>query len=127
MGNRPAKCQPTVQPMRLDAYLAENSASAWKDAEGLFEWHYGVLRQWGVESEREANGAATKSFRETAGERYVIGTPDEAIKVFEWCERELGVDFVIVRLSYVGMTLEDKMRQIRLFGEGVVPHFKRKR
>ncbi len=118
---------PTVQPMRLDAYLAENSATAWKEAEALFDWHYGVLHQWGVEAERSAHGAARKSFREAAGDRYVIGTPDDAIKTFEWCEPELGANFIIVRMNYVGMSLEDKMRQIRLFGEGVIPHFKKKR
>jgi len=118
---------PAVQPMRLDAYLAENSDAAWKQAEALFEWHYGVLHQWGVESEHKPGDAPGKSFREAAGDRYVIGTPDDAIKTFEWCERELGVNFIIVRLNYVGMSFEDKMRQIRLFGEGVVPHFKKKR
>ena len=118
---------PTVQPMRCDSFLAETSDAAWKQAEALFEWHYGVLHQWGVESERKPQSAPGTSFRDAAGDRYVIGTPDDAIKAFEWCERELGVNFIIVRLNYVGMSLEDKMRQIRLFGEGVVPHFKRKR
>jgi len=118
---------PAVQPMRLDSYLAEKSDAAWQEAEALFEWHYGVVRRWGAEAQHKPDDAANKSFREAARDRYVIGTPDDAIKAFEWIERELGVNFVIVRLSYVGMSFEDKMRQIRLFGEGVVPHFKKKR
>jgi alkanesulfonate monooxygenase SsuD/methylene tetrahydromethanopterin reductase-like flavin-dependent oxidoreductase (luciferase family) len=118
---------PAIQPMRYDGYLAHNSDVAWKEAEALFEWHYGVLHQWGLESEHKPGDAPGKSFREVAGDRYVIGTPDDAIKAFERCERELGVNFIILRLNYVGMSFEDKMRQIRLFGEGVVPHFKKKR
>jgi len=116
---------PVIQPMRCDTYLAEHGDAAWQQAEALFEWHYGVLRQWGAE--RPPGSAAGKSFREESGDRYVIGTPDDAIKAFEWCERTLGVNFMIVRLNYVGMTFEDKMRQIRLFGEGVIPHFKKQR
>jgi len=118
---------PTVQPMRCDSYLAETTDAAWKEAEALFEWHYGVVHQWGIETERTSDNAAGQSFREAAGDRYAIGTPEDAIKKVEWIERELGVNFIIVRLSYVGMSFEDKMRQIRLFGEGVVPHFKKKR
>ncbi|MFH1602309.1 MAG: LLM class flavin-dependent oxidoreductase [Pseudomonadota bacterium] len=114
---------PVIQPMRCDGYLAENGAAAWKEAEALFEWHYGVLHRWGIESEH--GDIRSKSFREDAGDRYVIGTPDDAIAMFERCERELGVNFIILRLNYVGMSFEDKMRQIRLFGEGVIPHFKK--
>ena len=118
---------PAVQPMRFDGYLAENNAAAWKEAEALFNWHYGVLHEWGHETDRKAADAPAKSFREAAGDHYVIGTPDDAIKAFERCERELGVNFINIRLNYVGMAFEDKIRQIRLFGEGVVPHFKKKR
>jgi hypothetical protein len=66
--------------------------------------------------------ARRKSFRELASDRFVIGTPDEAIKAFEQVERELGVNFIILCLHYVGMSFEAKVRQIRLFGEGVIPH-----
>ena len=32
-----------------------------------------------------------------------------------------------LQVYYVGMTLEQKIRQIRLFGEGVIPHFRKRR
>lgn len=114
--------------LRLRSPVAsEKRDAAWKEAEALFEWHYGVVRRWGAEGQHTSKVSPAKSFRDSAGDRYVIGTPDEAIKAIERVERELGVNFVIVRLSYVGMSFEEKLRQIRLFGEGVVPHFKKKR
>lgn len=116
---------PTILPMRRDGYIAEDTDSAWKEAESLFAWHYGVLQQWGHDPDRQGEDTRGKSFRDMAADRFIIGTPDEAIEAFERCERELGVNFIILRLHYVGMSFEAKMRQIRLFGEGVIPHFKK--
>lgn len=65
---------PSVQPMRLDSYLAEKSEPAWSEAEALFELHYGVVRRWGAEGRHRTEVASSTSFREASADRYVIGT-----------------------------------------------------
>lgn len=118
---------PSIFPMRCDGYLAEDTATAWQQAESLFAWHHGVLKQWLHEPDQPGQDSRNKSFREEAGDSCAIGTPDQVIAMFERCERELGVNFIDLRLHYVGMSFEAKMRQIRLFGETVIPHFKKRR
>ena len=109
-----------------DVYVAEKDADAWEEAESLLEVHHGVIRDW--RQHRDLSESSREKLQEqTAENNNAIGTPDAIIEKFEWCERELGVNFIDLRLHYVGMTLEQKIRQIRLFGEGVIPHFRKRR
>lgn len=118
---------PAIRPMRTDVYLSEDSSLAWKEAEPLLTSHDGVLNQWRQDLS-STNEAADIGFLEYISQKNnAVGTPDEVIKKLEMCERLLGVNFMDVRLHYVGMSIEEKVRQLRLFGEGVIPHFKKRR
>ena len=115
---------PPVLPLRRDVYLAEESETAWREAGPVLGWRYNVYEQWGQDRMLAEGDTFSQPFQELAADRFIIGTAEECIETCLRYEREMGVNLVIVRLHYVGMSFEAKVRQIRLFGEGVLPHFK---
>ena len=56
-------------------------------------------------------------------ERFVVGNPDECIGRLEEIEK-VGINYVILRVGYIGMTSPEVTETIRLFGEKVLPYFK---
>ena len=115
---------PTLFPIRRDVYLGEDSELAWQEAGPVLGWRYNVYQQWGQDKMLAEGDTFDQPFRELAEDRFIIGTPEECVETCRRYEREMGVNYHVVRLNYVGMSFEAKVRQIRLFGEGVIPHFK---
>ena len=97
---------------------------AWREAGPVLGWRYNVYQQWGQDKMLAEGDTFDQPFRELAADRFIIGTPEECVETCRRYEREMGVNYHVVRLNYVGMSFEAKVRQIRLFGEGVIPHFK---
>jgi len=77
----------------------------------------GVYLKWGAEAEPP---------KIWTDERYVIGNPDECIKRVEAIAKA-GVNHSILRVGYRGMTPAEITETIKLFGEKVLPHFKRRK
>lgn len=117
---------PTILPMRRDAYLGEDSKKAWSEAGPVLGWRYDVYQQWGQDKMLADGDSFAQPFKELASDRFIIGTAEECVETCQRYEEEMGINYLIVRLNYVGMTFEDKIRQIRLFGEGVIPHFQKR-
>ncbi len=115
---------PAVLPMRRDVYLAEDMESAFREAGPLLGWRYDVYQQWGQDKALAEGDTFSLPFQELAQDRFIVGTPEECVEACRRYEAETGVNYLIVRMHYVGMPFEDKVRQLRLFGEGVIPRFK---
>lgn len=79
--------------------------------------------QFGQAAEMDNPDDFTQDFDTLWKDRFVFGTPDDAIAMFERFERELGVDLFL--LSMPG-SAEEKIRSIKMMGDHVIPHFKRK-
>ncbi len=62
-------------------------------------------------------------FDELARDRFILGTPDEAIEQIEERIRRLESNYFIFRLGWPGMEAAKVMRVIELMGERVLPYF----
>ena len=62
-------------------------------------------------------------FDELARDRFVLGTPDEAIEQIEERIRRLESNYLIFRLGWPGMEAAKVMRVIELMGQRVLPYF----
>jgi alkanesulfonate monooxygenase SsuD/methylene tetrahydromethanopterin reductase-like flavin-dependent oxidoreductase (luciferase family) len=71
-----------------------------------------------------------RPLRGAAGDRFILGSPDDLIEAIEQLESELGVNHVAFRLQWPGLTeatpQDQVLNAIRLIGERVVPHFARR-
>ena len=117
---------PSIFPMRRDVYLGEDSEVAWSEAGPVLGWRYDVYQQWGQDKVLAEGDSFAQPFKELASDRFIIGTVEECVETCERYEEEMGVNYLIVRLNYVGMSFEAKVRQIQLFGGGVIPHFQKR-
>lgn len=62
-------------------------------------------------------------FAAYAADRFIVGTPDEAIEQIRRFVNATACDTVILRLQMPGLTAEDVMRAVELLGAEVLPAF----
>ena len=65
----------------------------------------------------------SSSFAELARDRFIIGDPEDCIGEIEKF-RDLGMSHGSFRMIWPGMDLRRGMRNMELFAERVMPHFK---
>lgn len=65
----------------------------------------------------------SSSFAELARDRFIIGDPEDCIGEIEKF-RDLGMSHGSFRMMWPGMDLRRGMRNMELFAEQVMPHFK---
>ena len=57
-------------------------------------------------------------------DRFILGSPEDCIREIEKYERQLGAEYIVLRLQHPSGPPHAKvMEAIRLFGEKVIPHF----
>lgn len=61
-------------------------------------------------------------------DRFILGSPEDCIREIEKYERQLGAEYIVLRLQHPSGPPHAKvMEAIRLFGEKVIPHFAKAR
>jgi probable F420-dependent oxidoreductase len=123
--------QPTERPVMRGAFLAETREQAERIAAPavthLFRELYGKKSASGERVLRADDGsvisdADTVSF-ETFADRYLIGTPDDAIAQLTRLRDELGVTELQCWTQLPGITRDQAMASARLFAKEVIPAF----
>lgn len=61
-------------------------------------------------------------FEQILAGRFIIGSPDECAEEVERYQAA-GVEHLIMRCQWPGMSADDAIKAIRLFGQQVIPHF----
>ena len=85
-----------------------------------YQWHY--TRSTATDSPKREE---TSSLDQIRSGRYCIGDPDDCIRYLE-AYAEAGVDEVMPLFQVGGISHEEVMNTLRLFGEHVIPHFNAK-
>jgi len=113
------------RPLTRDVVIAETEARArelaerhlmvnYRDEYGK-DWQHPLIGQAGVAADRlEAIGR----------DRFIIGTPDQAVRQIERFRQALGVDHLICRLYFPGMPHEHILTELRLIAREVMPAFR---
>jgi len=106
-----------VVPIAREVFIAPTSARAHELAEPVLSELYAAYRAQGITGLPE-------DFEALARDRFIIGDPDECIEQIRRCSDVLGVNYMIARLAYSGLSHADSIEAIQLFGTRVVPAFR---
>lgn len=110
-------------PLRREALIAEDEETAIQSARPHLETKYQKYVDWGQSEAMGDSGDLDKGFGDLAKDRFILGTPEQAIEQIERYRTELGVDHLNLKMYWPDMDEETCVRSIRLMGEEVIPHF----
>lgn len=114
---------PKDLPIGLEIFVHEDRAQAFKEVRPFLGGKYEAYAQWGQDKALPGEENFGTSFEELARDRFVIGDPEDCITELEKY-RALGMDCGIFRMMWPGMDLRKGMRNMELFAEKVMPHFR---
>lgn len=106
-------------PIMRDVYLAESTDNAFRESEESFVHMYQLDYS---SSEHPLISGLKLSFADWARDRFIIGSPDQAIEEIDKY-RKNGFGYVVFRAALRRVSNEQVLSSIRLFGEKVLPHF----
>ena len=103
--------------------MHEDRAQAFQEVRPFLGGKYEAYAQWGQDKALPGEENFGTSFEELARDRFIIGDPEDCITELEKY-RTLGMDCGIFRMMWPGMDLRRGMRNMELFAEKVMPHFR---
>lgn len=115
---------PVELPMMRELFIAEDQAVALREARPYLEQKYRAYSAWGQDKVLPAGEQFTLPFDELVQDRFIIGDPASCVHQIEVYQQELGVNHMLLRLQWPGMSQATVLRSIELLGRYVIPHFK---
>ncbi len=107
-----------LSPVIREVYLGETLEEARADAErGLLEL-YRKYREAGLFA------GPVDDFSRLAGDRFIIGDVDHVIDEIGRYQREAGINYLICRMQFPGMSHDKAKAAIKFFGQAVIPEFR---
>lgn len=114
-------------PLRREMYVAEDDETAWEEVGPslLYEYEdvYGEYDDIGHAFDAADDESAIEELREHAEDRFIIGSPETAIRELERYQDAVGMDEVLLRTHFPGLDTELSERSMRLIATEVMPHF----
>ncbi|MEE8443123.1 MAG: hypothetical protein V3S37_05175, partial [Dehalococcoidia bacterium] len=105
-----------------EAYVAPDRQTALDTIRSSVEWLYADRAALGHARDLPQADRIDVPFEQILQNRFIVGDPDECIREIQRYE-QLGVDTIIMRMQWPGMTQEETLRSIRLMGKEVLPRF----
>lgn len=117
--DRIIESDPDHRPIRRDVYVAETTEEAVETAMPHLLGKYESLAEWGIVD--EAPEDEHERFEAVREGRYIVGSPNDVIDEFTDLNDRLGVDHVIARAQWPGMSSDRATEAIELLGREVLP------
>jgi alkanesulfonate monooxygenase SsuD/methylene tetrahydromethanopterin reductase-like flavin-dependent oxidoreductase (luciferase family) len=112
------------RPLTRDLVIAGTDAEAWRLAEAhllaAYRDEYGTWRHPIIGG---GDAAPVDSLQDLARDRFIIGSPETCIAQIQRFRERLGIDQLILRLSFPGMPSEQILNELRLLAAHVLPGF----
>src|SRR5439155_25771131 len=99
----------------VELYVAEDRRRAFEESAPYIAAKYRSYFTWGMGKNVPGESGEALSAEDLARDRFIIGTPDDAIRECRRHRDELGVTHLIVRFNFPGMTPASVLRATRLF------------
>lgn len=112
---------PDTLPVIKEIFCAETREEAFRNCLPYLGEKYRHYVAWGQDGATPSDDSIDLPIEELVDERFVIGTPDDCMKVLSAWRDELNVDHFIFRTEWVGMPNDVAMSSLRLLSETVVP------
>ena len=118
--------QPTPEalPMMRELYVAQDRETALVESEPYLGPKYAAYAAWGQDKALPGEESFSVPYQDLARDRFLLGSPDDVATEIQRYEQELGVNYLIFRMQWPGMSQEATLRQIQLMGEEVIPRLK---
>jgi len=111
-------------PIMLEMFVAESRQRAMEIAGPHLESKYRAYSEWGQDKVMPWEKRFTAGINELAPGRYILGDPDECIRQIKVYRDRLGINFMVMRVQWPGMSNDEAMEAINLLGRHVIPAFK---
>lgn len=110
-------------PGAREVFVAPTRERAWEEGgEALHEFYKATYLGW---PHPFLAGGKDMPVSELFGDRFIVGTPEEAIRQIQRFHDELGLDHLICRMRVPGISREAALASMKLFAEEVIPCFAR--
>ncbi len=117
----------THVPLRREMYVAEDDETAWEEVGPslLYEYEdvYGDYDDIDHSFASSSSGDAIDELREHADDRFIIGSPETAIRELEAYRDAIDMDEVLLRMHFPGLDTDRSEKSMRLIADEVMPHF----
>jgi alkanesulfonate monooxygenase SsuD/methylene tetrahydromethanopterin reductase-like flavin-dependent oxidoreductase (luciferase family) len=114
---------PAELPIGRELFVHEDRNRAFEEVRPFLGGKYEAYSQWGQDRALPGEESFSTSFQELARDRFIIGDPEDCITELEKY-RALGMAYGSFRMMWPGMDLRKGIRNMELFAEKVMPHFK---
>jgi alkanesulfonate monooxygenase SsuD/methylene tetrahydromethanopterin reductase-like flavin-dependent oxidoreductase (luciferase family) len=116
------KAFPVELPMRRELFVAKNRAEAMRLCGPYLEAKYKAYADWGQDKEMPAgDNNLAQAFDALAGDRFLIGSPDEVAEQILNLHRRIGVNHLIMSIEWAGMPQTLVFDTMQLIAEEVIP------
>lgn len=109
------KPDPIDIPINRECYVGTSQATALDECREALKLKYAAYASWGLEGQKNANPDA--AFEEMARDTFLIGDKVFVKEEIARYRETLGVNHLIVRVYWPGLSQEQVLRSIRLLGE----------
>ncbi|HZT87699.1 MAG TPA: LLM class flavin-dependent oxidoreductase [Stellaceae bacterium] len=117
---------PAARPIALELHIAPTREEAIETARPFLVEKYNAYAAWGQDKVLPGEESFRVDFDELARDRFILGTPEDAIAQIEERIGRIESNYFIFRLAWPGMESAKALRVIELLGRHVLPHFHRK-
>jgi len=112
---------PEEFPMRREVFVAATREEAFRLCGPYLAGKYKSYRDWGQHHEMPDDDGLAEAFDELAGDRFLIGSPDEVAEQIVGLGRRLGINHLIMSLQWPGMPHPLVLDTMRMLAEQVFP------
>ena len=111
---------PTELPMRREVFVAKNRAEAIRLCAPYLGPKYAAYHSWGQDMPSDDRGLG-QDFESLAGDRFLIGSPDEVAEQMIAIHRRLGVNHLVMSTEWAGMPESLAIETIEMLAKEVFP------
>jgi len=113
---------PEEQPMRREVFVAKTREEALRLAGPYIKKKYDAYDKWGQGDQMpEGDGDLAAAFDELAGDRFIIGSPDDVTEQIVNLHKEIGVNHLIMSIQWADMPHSLTLDTMALLSERVFP------
>lgn len=121
---RAGQPMPESLPMMRELYVAQDRETAYVESEPWLAPKYAAYAAWGQDKALPGEESFSVPYQDLARDRFLLGSPEDVASEIQRYEQELGVNYLIFRMQWPGMSQEATLRQIELMGKEVIPRVK---
>ena len=118
---RAARLTPAIeQPAIREIFCAETREKAMEISRPFLVAKYGAYQSWGQHKALPGEESFDVPFEDLLEDRFIVGSPSDCVKEIQRWIR-LGIDHLIIRTHWVGMSTEDSSNSMKLIAKFVIP------